>query len=95
MKKVLIAAAITSAMLMPLPASAAGSMFGALGDAVIKGKNMFRGAIPTEASALEADGANFRYYEWIAPRNPRVICWGAAGTDKGFGGCYKRLPSDK
>ena len=66
------------------------TMFGAVGDMAMKGRNAMRDTIPTTVQALESDGGNFRYYEFDAPKNDAWSCWGAAGTQKGFGGCYPK-----
>lgn len=91
MKKTLLAALLAaSAAMLSAPALASDTLFGAAGDAFSKARNALRSTIPTTVQALEADGGNFRYYEWEAPHNPNVICWAAAGTQKGAGGCYPK-----
>ena len=91
MKKTLLAALLAaSASMVTTPALAGDTLFGAAGDALSKIRNATRSTIPTTVQALEADGGNFRYYEWEAPHNPNVICWAAAGTQKGAGGCYPK-----
>lgn len=88
MKKLI--AAIVLAFATITPAHAGDTLFGSIGDAVMKGRNALRDTIPTTVKALESDGGNFRYYEWTAPQNRNIICWTAAGTQKGAGGCYPK-----
>ena len=47
-------------LVLSFNASAGDTLFGSLGDLIVKGKNAFRDTIPTRAQALEADGGNFR-----------------------------------
>lgn len=95
MKRKLLALAAAALFATSSPLMAGDTLFGGLGDAAMKARNAMRSAIPTDVKALEADGGNFRYYEWVAPHNPNVICWVAAGTQKGAGGCYPRAEGQR
>lgn len=93
MKKVIVALAVAASLSAPLmlsPAVAGDTLFGSLGDLASKARNAVRSVIPTQVMALESDGGNFRYYEFTPPNNANIICWVAAGTQKGAGGCYPK-----
>jgi len=87
MKRLLIVTALMATM---TTANAGDTVFGGLGDLVMKGRNAMRTSIPTQVFALEADGGNFRFYEFDAPRNPRWSCFVVAGTQKGGPACYPK-----
>ncbi|MDB4311965.1 hypothetical protein N9937_00905 [bacterium] len=90
MKKVLVAVAISMALIVPQVAQAGDTMFGSLGDIAMKARNAMRDAVPTEAVAIEADGGNFRGYLFDAPFNPAYVCLFSAGTQKGGMSCYPK-----
>lgn len=66
------------------------TMFGAVGDMAMKGRNAIRDTIPTEVVALEADGGNYRMYMFDAPMNDAWHCLKIAGTQKGGAACYPK-----
>ena len=88
MKKILLAAAVMVAI--STPTLAGDTLFGGIGDLVMKGRNAMRDTVPTTVQALEADGGNLRLYSWTPSDNPSITCWFAAGTQKGGGGCYPK-----
>lgn len=92
-KKLLAAAAIAIASITTtVPAQAEGfSLIDKLRDldsGLVKGKNMFRKAIPSQVFAVEADGANLRMYVFEHPGS-NEICTFVAGENKGGLYCRK------
>ena len=77
-------------LVLSFNASAGDTLFGSLGDLIVKGKNAFRDTIPTRAQALEADGGNFRLYSWTPDDNRNITCFMVAGTQKGGSACYPK-----
>lgn len=96
MKKLIIISTALAIAATATAAQAGDTLFGSLGDAVVKARNAVRTAHPTEVKALEADGGNFRMYVFTAPGNKDVECLMIAGTQKGGAACYpKGQPASK
>jgi len=80
----------TCIALSPMISYASDTLFGSLGDLVVKGRNALRTSIPTNVQALEADGGNFRLYSWTPSDNKNLTCFMVAGTQKGGAACYPK-----
>ena len=88
MKKMILIAAVAVSVSMPVTAGE--SMFGGLGDMVMKARGMFKETVPSKSFAVEADGANLRGYAFDHPANQNFGCIFLAGTDKGGLSCIPK-----
>lgn len=90
MKKIILTALTSSFIAFSAPAIAGDTLFGALGDAALKAKNLFRGTIETQTTSLETDGSNARVYVYDAPGNKYYTCHFIAASQKGGTSCYPK-----
>lgn len=84
---------LASLLAISSSATAGDTLFGSMGDAVMKLRGMTDEVIPTTTMSLEAKGGNFRMYFFTPPDNPKLTCFMAAGTQKGGAACYPKAQS--
>lgn len=86
---VLFATLLLAATVAPT-AHAGDTLFGSLGDLAVKARGAMAETIPSQMSAVEAAGGNFRVYFFTPPDNQALTCFIAAGTQKGGAACYPK-----